>query len=65
MSRNGSTANLKMLRYYWVFCRDALVGCFKAVSKEDAEKQAYMKHGSASKYSGNGRDDFRAEVITL
>jgi len=54
-----------MLRYYWVFCRDALVGCFKGVSKEDVEKQAYMKHGSASKYSGYGRGDFRAEVITL
>jgi len=65
MSRSGSTASLKMLRYYWVFCRDALVGCFKGVSKEDVEKQAYMKHGSASKYSGYGRGDFRAEVITL
>jgi len=54
-----------MLRYYWVFCRGALVGCFKGTSKEDAENQAYMKHGSASKYSGNGRDDFRAEAITL
>jgi len=54
-----------MLRYYWVFCRGALVGCFKGTSKEDAENQAYMKHGSASKYSGNGRDDVRAEAITL
>lgn len=34
----------------------------KCLSKETAEQQCYMHYGSASKYTGWGRDNFVAEV---
>ena len=54
-----------MFKYFWVFLNDKYLACIKATSKEDAINQAYMAHGSASKYTGNGRSDFRAEQISL
>jgi hypothetical protein len=54
-----------MFKFYWISCRDQCLGCVKAVSKQDAENQAYMKHGSASRYTGNGRNHFRAELMVL
>ena len=54
-----------MIRYYWVFCRSKLIGCFRALSEDDAKQQAYMKHGGASKHSGHSRNDFSAEVIKV
>ena len=54
-----------MFQFFWVYLRGEYVACIKAVSKEDAEKQAYMKHGSASRFSGYGKDDFEAVPISL
>ena len=68
MLKGGLTESLRrivMIRYYWVFCRSKLIGCFRALSEDDAKQQAYMKHGGASKYSGHSRDDFSVEAIKL
>lgn len=54
-----------MFRYFWIFLNNEYLTCVKATSKEDAIKQAYMKYGSASKYTGNGPDAFRAEQVSL
>ena len=54
-----------MFKFFWVYCRGQYLACIKAISKEDAEKQAYMKHGYSSRYSGYGRDDFEAVPINL
>lgn len=54
-----------MMHFYWIYCGDEYLCCVKAFSSSDAEKQAYMKHGSASRYTGRGRDDFRAVRINM
>ena len=54
-----------MIKYFWIFLNDKYLCCEQAPSKESAIEQAYMKHGSASKYTGNGRDAFRAELISV
>lgn len=54
-----------MFKFFWVYCRGQYLACIKAISKEDAVNQAYMKHGSASRYSGNSKDDFEAVPISL
>ena len=54
-----------MIKYFWIFLNDKYLCCEKALTKESAIEQAYMKHGSASKYTGNGRNAFRAEQISL
>ena len=54
-----------MFKYFWIFLDGKYLACIKATSKEDAINQAYMAHGSASKYTGNGRTAFRAEQISL
>lgn len=54
-----------MMRFYWVYLRGEYLCCLKAMSPKDAEQQAYMKHGSASKYTGSSRSDFKAEAVRL
>ena len=54
-----------MVYYFWIFLNNQFLTCVRATSKEDAIEQAYMKHGSASKYTGEGREAFRAEQISL
>ena len=52
-----------MIRFYSVYCGDRFIGFYRAMSKEDACKQAYMKTGSASAYSGNAQHMYRAEEV--
>jgi len=54
-----------MFKFFWVFLNDQYLMCVKATSKEDAIKQAYMGHGSASKYTGHGPDSFKAVQVSL
>ena len=54
-----------MFKFFWVFLNDQYLTCVKATSTEDAINQAYMKHGSASKYTGHGRDNFKAVQVSL
>lgn len=54
-----------MFKFFWIFLNNEYLCCIKAMSKKDAIDQAYMKHGSASKYTGNGRDAFRAEQVSI
>ena len=37
------------------------IDTIKCLSESTAEQQAFNKFGSASKYSGRGRDNFKAE----
>ena len=52
-----------MFRIYEVFCEDRFIGNFKDVSADGAINQAYMKSGSASKYTGNARHMYKAKEI--
>jgi len=52
-----------MFRYYNVYVGNKHIDLVKALNKQDAIKQCYMRFGSASKYSGLGLDNFRAEVV--
>ena len=54
-----------MFRFFWVYCRGKYLCCVKATSVSDAEQQAYMKHGSASRYTGKSKDDFKAVQVNL
>ena len=49
-----------MFRVYEVYCEDRFVGNFKDLSADGAINQAYMKSGSASKYTGNARHMYKA-----
>jgi ribosomal protein L20A (L18A) len=49
-----------MFNYYKVFLNDNLVGTFKDLSEEGAIDQAYIRFGSASRYTGAGRNSFTA-----
>ena len=57
-----------MFRYYNVWLVDAEgrkikhINTIKCVSETTAEQQCFMHYGSASKYTGWGRDNFKAEV---
>lgn len=57
-----------MFRYYHVWLVDATgkkvkhIDTVKCISEHTAEEQCYMKFGSASKYTGWGRDNFVAEI---
>jgi len=57
-----------MFRYYHVYLvnekgeRTKYIDTVKCISKETAENQCYTKFGSASKYSGWCRHNFKAEV---
>lgn len=57
-----------MFRYYNVWLVDASgkkvkhIDTVKCISESTAEEQCYMKFGSASKYTGWGRDNFVAEI---
>lgn len=52
-----------MLRLYRVTYQNNLIGVFRAFSEQDAVTQAYMNHGSASRYTGRSKDHFVAEVM--
>jgi len=52
-----------MIRLYRVTYQNSLIGVFRAYSENDAVTQAYMKHGSASRYTGKSKDQFIAEVM--
>jgi hypothetical protein len=52
-----------MIHLYHVYCRGQYVVTVRAYSKESAEYQAYMSHGSASKYSGPSVNDFTAVEV--
>jgi len=49
-----------VFNYYNVFLSGKFVGTFKDFSQEGAINQAYMKFGSASRYTGAGRNSFTA-----
>jgi len=57
-----------MFQYYHVWLVDnegrklKHVDTVKCISNTTAEQQCYMRFGSASKYSGWGRSNFKAEV---
>ena len=57
-----------MFNYYNVYLVDANgkkvkhIDLVKCISKSTAEQQVYMKYGNASKYTGWGRNNFKAEV---
>jgi hypothetical protein len=51
-----------MFRYYNVYVGDKHIDLVKAINKQDAINQCYMRFGSASKYVGLGHNNFRAEV---
>lgn len=53
------------MRFYWLFRNGEYLCCIRAMSKKDAIEQAYMKWGSASKYTGSGRSAFTAEEVKL
>ena len=54
-----------MFRYYHVWlvdskgCKIKHIDTVKCLSKTTAEQQVFMNYGSASKYSGWSRDNFR------
>jgi hypothetical protein len=52
-----------MVAYYEVFLKGDLVGIFRALSDADAIKQAYMKTGSASLYTGPGLQHYTARKL--
>lgn len=54
-----------MMNYYNVFEDGKYVTVVKAMSQKDACKQVYMKRGIASRYSGKGIDNYKAEKISL
>ena len=50
-----------MIQYYKVYKKGSSMFCvIRAMSEKDAIEQAFMKYGSASRYSGLGRNDFVA-----
>jgi len=51
-----------MFRYYNVYAGNKHIDLVKALNKQDAINQCYMRFSSASKYSGLGRDNFKAVV---
>ena len=51
-----------MFRYYNVYVGNKHIDLVKAINEQDAINQCYMRFGSASKYSGLGRNNFRAEI---
>jgi hypothetical protein len=57
-----------MFQYYHVWLVDSEgrklkhIDTVKCISNTTAEQQCYMRFGSASKYSGWGRSNFKAEV---
>lgn len=56
-----------MFKYYHVYLVDSegrktkYIDTVKCLSEQSAEQQCYMKFGSASAYSGWGRNNFKAE----
>ena len=51
----------EMIGYYTIMLNGKVVARgVRAMSEKDAIEQAYMKMGSASKYTGAGRDSFKA-----
>jgi len=56
-----------MFRYYHIYLvnssgnKEKYIDTLKALSKQSAEEQTYMKYGSASKYTGWGRSNFLSE----
>ena len=54
-----------MTNFYNVFENGKYVTVVKAVSEKDACKQVYMKRGSASRRTGKGIDNYKAERIRL
>ena len=54
-----------MMNYYNVFEDGKYVTVVKAVSAKDACQQIYMKRGSASRYTGKGIDNYKAEKVNL
>lgn len=49
-----------MINIYRVEYSGRYIGHFRAVSPSDAVNQAYMKTGSASRYTGRSRDNYKA-----
>ncbi len=52
-----------MVRYYDVYCGDRYIGRYRDYTAQGAIDQAYMKTGSASKYTGNGRHMYKAKEV--
>jgi hypothetical protein len=49
-----------MFYYYNVYVGKKHIDLVKALNEQDAINQCYMHYGSASKYSGWSRENFRA-----
>lgn len=49
-----------MFYYFNVYAGTKHIDLVKATSEKDAIEQCYMRYGSASKYTGMSRDNFRA-----
>jgi len=52
-----------MFRIYEVYCEDRFICIYKDSSADSHINQAYMKTGSASKYTGNARHMYKAKEI--
>lgn len=53
-----------MFHTYNIFVGENYLCTVRALSAESAIDRAYMTHGGASRYSGYGRNQFRAELIS-
>ena len=49
-----------MISIWEIFVNGVSKGYVRAMSESDARKQYYMKHGSASRYTGVGLDNIQA-----
>ena len=54
-----------MISYYDVYSNGQYLNRVRAFSKDDAINQVYMKHGSASKYTGKSRNNFTAKKVGI
>jgi hypothetical protein len=52
-----------MVRLYAVYLKDKFIGYYRAFNETSAIEQAYMKTGSASLYTGSGRNDYEARKV--
>ena len=50
-----------MMIFIWeIFVKGVSKGYVRAISESSAREQYYMKHGSASRYTGVGLDNIKA-----
>ena len=49
-----------MIFFWEIFVNDVSKGYVRAMTERDARNQYYMRHGSASRYTGIGLDNITA-----